>query len=278
VIEEVGSFDESFFIYWDDVDWCTRVRNAGYRLKVFPELRSWHKGGIQTATSTVPTYYNVRNRVRFFSRYRSSWSFDDALAGIRKNLHEVFLGCLIKEDQSYIDAYLAGFYDGFDEQASSPPSERLKGRRVPGSSSLPIVIGGTYALKLAAWFGDDTQEVRRLNPQLPSHDFYKLSRLVSCVRALKTNYQIRCLVDPSFFSHLNAIEQRILIRFVEVISAPTSLQTILVYRHVSDAPPPLACNTLVIDSYLNTLPNNFDVLRADAQRLAYSSRELTVRN
>lgn len=36
VLEEVGGFDEEFFVYWEDADLCQRVREAGWEVRVLP--------------------------------------------------------------------------------------------------------------------------------------------------------------------------------------------------------------------------------------------------
>ena len=46
VWEELGGFDESFFPLWfEDVDFCRRVKDRGYRLFYVPEARARHRGG-----------------------------------------------------------------------------------------------------------------------------------------------------------------------------------------------------------------------------------------
>ncbi|GAB4541954.1 MAG: hypothetical protein Fur0020_11420 [Thermodesulfovibrionia bacterium] len=42
VIEDVGGFDEVFPLYFEDTDWCLRVRKAGYRLYMIPNARIVH--------------------------------------------------------------------------------------------------------------------------------------------------------------------------------------------------------------------------------------------
>jgi GT2 family glycosyltransferase len=37
VLREVGAFDENFFLYNEEYDWCTRAHRAGYRLEILPE-------------------------------------------------------------------------------------------------------------------------------------------------------------------------------------------------------------------------------------------------
>ncbi|MBI5183947.1 MAG: glycosyltransferase family 2 protein [Nitrospinae bacterium] len=35
VIDKVGVFDEDFFVYWSEVDWCRRVKSDKYKYRVF---------------------------------------------------------------------------------------------------------------------------------------------------------------------------------------------------------------------------------------------------
>lgn len=42
VIEDVGGFDERFPLYFEDTDWCLRVRKKGYRLYMIPDAKIIH--------------------------------------------------------------------------------------------------------------------------------------------------------------------------------------------------------------------------------------------
>ena len=42
VFEEVGRFDESFPVDFNDVDYCLRLRRAGYRVVFTPWARLYH--------------------------------------------------------------------------------------------------------------------------------------------------------------------------------------------------------------------------------------------
>ncbi|MBN8612629.1 MAG: glycosyltransferase family 2 protein [Deltaproteobacteria bacterium] len=50
VIERVGALDESFFLYNEEYDWCTRCRDAGYHLEMVP-APVVHVGGGSTGKS-----------------------------------------------------------------------------------------------------------------------------------------------------------------------------------------------------------------------------------
>ncbi len=38
-----GLLSTDYFLYWEDVDWCFRVRQLGYRLAYVPSAIVWHK-------------------------------------------------------------------------------------------------------------------------------------------------------------------------------------------------------------------------------------------
>jgi GT2 family glycosyltransferase len=42
VLDRVGGFDDSFSLYFEDTDWCLRVRKAGYRLYTVPRANIIH--------------------------------------------------------------------------------------------------------------------------------------------------------------------------------------------------------------------------------------------
>jgi len=48
VVEQVGSLDESFFMYLEDMDYCIRLRQAGWKLYYLPggEVVLW-EGEVQ---------------------------------------------------------------------------------------------------------------------------------------------------------------------------------------------------------------------------------------
>lgn len=43
VIEQVGLLDEAFFMYGEDIDWCFRIRKAGYKIQFYPHVSVMHK-------------------------------------------------------------------------------------------------------------------------------------------------------------------------------------------------------------------------------------------
>jgi GT2 family glycosyltransferase len=45
VLDRVGYFDERFFLYYEEVDLCRRIRSAGYQIWYWPDVVAVHIGG-----------------------------------------------------------------------------------------------------------------------------------------------------------------------------------------------------------------------------------------
>ena len=44
-IEQVGGLDENIFMYFEDADWCKRIRQAGWQVMFNPQIEIVHLGG-----------------------------------------------------------------------------------------------------------------------------------------------------------------------------------------------------------------------------------------
>lgn len=84
VLKKVGGFNTDHFIYWDDMDWCTRVKRAGYEIHAINSSRVFHKGGSTNSTNTFSPYYFERNKIMFFLRYIDDDIFDNFVSSICK--------------------------------------------------------------------------------------------------------------------------------------------------------------------------------------------------
>ena len=68
VFDSVGGFDEAFFLYWEDADYCRRVAEAGFRNVYVPAAPVRHVGG-------ASAQQNRANAIRAFhaSAFRLYW-------------------------------------------------------------------------------------------------------------------------------------------------------------------------------------------------------------
>jgi N-acetylglucosaminyl-diphospho-decaprenol L-rhamnosyltransferase len=59
-IEQVGLLDENMFMYFEDNDWCLRIRKAGWKVYYNPQVEIVHLGGqsLKKNPSAQGAYYN----------------------------------------------------------------------------------------------------------------------------------------------------------------------------------------------------------------------------
>ncbi len=71
VFNKVNDFDENYFLYVEDVDFCKRVIDSGFKIMVVPQSKIWHKVNASTLNnnSYIPLYYNTRNRLYFTKKF-----------------------------------------------------------------------------------------------------------------------------------------------------------------------------------------------------------------
>ncbi len=70
-IEDVGLLDENYFLYWEDLDWCYRMRQAGWTVHRIPEARAIHvqaREGVRRPFSRAGRS-QLAGAVRFFRKY-----------------------------------------------------------------------------------------------------------------------------------------------------------------------------------------------------------------
>lgn len=71
---EIGGFDERYFAYAEDLDWCWRARLAGYKIVYVPTSQIFHKWQLSNGHSTNTFYYIERNQISNFIKNYSNIS------------------------------------------------------------------------------------------------------------------------------------------------------------------------------------------------------------
>jgi GT2 family glycosyltransferase len=88
VIERVGGFDEGFFMYGEDLDWCRRIRQGGWQVWFVPGATVLHTGAHSTRQIGD---HGARWAVASHLRYFRKWGRPGDLVKVRVALS---VGCL----------------------------------------------------------------------------------------------------------------------------------------------------------------------------------------
>lgn len=70
-IEAVGGMDSRFFLYYEDIDWCYRIRRAGWKIAYLPEVSMIHFYR-RASASRVPnrlTFHHFLSAFMFFAKF-----------------------------------------------------------------------------------------------------------------------------------------------------------------------------------------------------------------
>lgn len=69
--EQVGEWDDSYFLYYEDTDLCVRAKQKRIQCIYDPSVVIWHKNAQSTdgSGSSIHTFYQERNRFKFGLKY-----------------------------------------------------------------------------------------------------------------------------------------------------------------------------------------------------------------
>lgn len=71
LVEKAGKMDESYFLYYEDTDWCQRIVKSGAKLWYDPSIIIWHKNAQSSggSGSGLQSRYQRWNIMKFGLRY-----------------------------------------------------------------------------------------------------------------------------------------------------------------------------------------------------------------
>ena len=115
----VGLLDETFFMYYEDLDWSIRMCQAGYRLRFVAPARLYHRVAVSSGGSDAPQYryYLARGSVIFFRRYAHLGQPWAILLYRLGSAIKLLTHLALTRQWSAARAYLRGLRDGWMEKA-----------------------------------------------------------------------------------------------------------------------------------------------------------------
>jgi dTDP-4-dehydrorhamnose reductase len=113
IIKKIGLFDNQYFLYMDETDWCYRAKRRGYYLVGCSKSKVWHKFYSSSGGEVSPTlvYYWTRNFILFY-RKNCKYYLPSFLLFFTINLI-IQLGVrILKRQPELIKGIIYGFIDG----------------------------------------------------------------------------------------------------------------------------------------------------------------------
>lgn len=91
--DAVQGFDEGYFMYWEDADFCYRAKKAGFRTAYYPGATVLHRPGSSASLDPIPAIrYFHSSAYRYVVKHLSpGWSFLRAFAWLALNLRALIL-------------------------------------------------------------------------------------------------------------------------------------------------------------------------------------------
>jgi len=74
VIEQVGGMDADFFMYYEEVDLCYRIKQAGWRIVFVPDAVITHLGGRSSEQVPLKRVMMLKSLVAFFRKHRNRYA------------------------------------------------------------------------------------------------------------------------------------------------------------------------------------------------------------
>jgi len=93
VVEQVGLLDEGYRMYCEEIDWCWRIRKAGWGALCVPSAEVIHHAGQSTSQVPIRSFVNLwTSRARLYARHHGTptWRLAQAMVrtGMRQRMRE----------------------------------------------------------------------------------------------------------------------------------------------------------------------------------------------
>jgi GT2 family glycosyltransferase len=110
VIKKAGLMDEGIFMYMDEVEWCYRIKKAGYQVIFNPESKIVHIGGASSKTGRKDPILNIyRGLIYFYQKHYPAWQLGVLRLLLKLKAAISFLiGCLVQNrylKKTYAEAF-----------------------------------------------------------------------------------------------------------------------------------------------------------------------------
>lgn len=75
VYEKTGGLSDDYFMYAEDMDWCTRIRLAGWEVVYYPKVKIQYKGTRSARTNTGSAKVFMNSLMTYWRKYGFFWGY-----------------------------------------------------------------------------------------------------------------------------------------------------------------------------------------------------------
>ena len=117
-LKDCGFFDERFFAYWEDSDFCVRAKKHGYKVMFFPQIIARHRGSM----GAYDFYYYSPHKIQllnqnrlFFIQKNANWYHKLFFVFYFPYLFcaQIFLRAIHRRDMKYLKKITLAVIKGF---------------------------------------------------------------------------------------------------------------------------------------------------------------------
>lgn len=110
--EQVGGFDEHYFLYGEDLDLCRRLRRQGWRLVAIPEAFARHESGASSSNSWERELHWWEGTMQFAAQW---WSTPRWIAAVGASLVR-WVGLSVLHPSGAAEAWTSVVRSGFNRE------------------------------------------------------------------------------------------------------------------------------------------------------------------
>lgn len=129
MLEQVGLFDERFFLYFEDLDFSKRINQTAWKMKVIPAARLFHKVAQSSGGqySERERYYYALSSGLYYRKHIQAINAIPIILFRLGNALKMTVTLLLRGESRVLKSYLNGLYQGWfgkkpesDKRPSSP--------------------------------------------------------------------------------------------------------------------------------------------------------------
>jgi len=120
-IEQVSMLDETYFAYFEEIDWCLRGRKKGFDILYVPGAVVYHKGGASTGGtfSATASYYRTRNWIYFTRKHAAVYHWVAFIPLFAYVFMRRFLKALLRGDVPVIKSLMQAIAWNFKKKTAA---------------------------------------------------------------------------------------------------------------------------------------------------------------